>query len=126
MTVSAVTPQLRTTNLDESIDFYVSRLGFTLSFRYEDFYAGIGVGTQSFHLKHVDTKDPSIDFVEDGGHLHLYFTTDDADREAARLQSNGITLYRDLCDTPWSTREFWVADPQGHLLCFSQPVNEDA
>jgi catechol 2,3-dioxygenase-like lactoylglutathione lyase family enzyme len=121
MTIAGVISQLRTTNFDESIDFYVTKLGFTLDFRYQDFYAGIAVGAQLFHLKRVDTKDPSIDFVAEGGHLHLYLTTDDADAEAARLQRNGVTLYRDVRDTPWNTREFWVEDSQGHLLCFGQP-----
>jgi catechol 2,3-dioxygenase-like lactoylglutathione lyase family enzyme len=93
MTVSGVTPQLRTTNLDESIDFYFATLGFALEFRNEDLYAGIRVGSQQFQLKLVDTRDPSIDFVADGDHLHLYFTTDDAEAEARRLQRNGVVLY---------------------------------
>jgi catechol 2,3-dioxygenase-like lactoylglutathione lyase family enzyme len=120
MTVLSVTPQLRTTNLDESIDFYVSRLGFALEFRYDDFYAGIKVGPQSIHLKLVDSRDPSIDFVSDGNHLHLYFATEDVDAEAWRLQRNGVMLREGIVDTDWGTREFWVDDNQGHRLCFGQ------
>ncbi|HEV8195465.1 MAG TPA: VOC family protein [Gemmatimonadales bacterium] len=120
MTVLGVIPQLRTTSLDDSIDFYVSKLGFELEFRYRDFYAGITVGPQSFHLKLVDSKDPSIGFVSDGGHLHLYFPTDEVDALALRLQRNGVVLRRDVADTAWETREFWVEDDQGHLLCFGQ------
>jgi len=120
MTVSGVIPQLRTTNLDESIDFYVSRLGFALEFRYRDFYAGIKVGAQSFHLKLVDSRDPSIGFVSEEGHLHLYFPTDDVDAEAQRLQRNGVVLREGVADTEWGTREFWVDDNQGHVLCFGQ------
>ena len=51
MAVSGVIPQLRTTNLDESIDFYVGKLGLELA---------------------------------------------------------------------WGTREFFVADNQGHVVCFGQ------
>ena len=120
MTVLGVVPQIRSTNLDESIDFYVSRLGFTLEFRYSDFYAGIRVGTQSFHLKLVDSKDPSIDFVSEGDHLHLYFQVDDVDAEAERLRRNGVTLRSGVADTEWGTREFRVDDNQGHSLCFGQ------
>jgi uncharacterized glyoxalase superfamily protein PhnB len=120
MTVSGVIPQLRTTNLDESIDFYVSKLGFALEFRYRDFYAGIKVGAQSFHLKLVDAEDPSIPFVSEEGHLHLYFPTDDVDAEAQRLQRNGVVLREVVADTEWGTREFWVDDNQGHVLCFGQ------
>ena len=120
MTVSGVIPQIRTTNLDESIDFYVSKLGFELGFKYSDFYAGIKAGDQSFHLKLVDTEDPSIAFVSDGGHLHLYFTTDDVDAEAQKLRRNGVVFRGEVADTPWGTREFWVIDNQGHVLCFGQ------
>ena len=56
MPVYGVIPQLRTTNLADSIDFYVSKLGFALEFQYSDFYAGIKVGQQSFHLKLVDSQ----------------------------------------------------------------------
>jgi catechol 2,3-dioxygenase-like lactoylglutathione lyase family enzyme len=122
MTVSGVIPQLRTTNLDESIDFYVDTLGFALGFTYSDFYAGIQVDDQTFHLKLVDHVDPSIAFVADGGHLHLYFTTDDVDSEAERLRHKGVVFREDVADTPWGTREFSILDNQGHVLYFGQRV----
>ena len=59
--------QIRTTSLDASIDYYVSKLGFELDFRFEDFYAGIRVTDDlSIHLKLVDAPDPSIEFVQKG------------------------------------------------------------
>jgi catechol 2,3-dioxygenase-like lactoylglutathione lyase family enzyme len=120
MTVSGVIPQLRTTNLAASIDFYVAKLGFALDFTYDDFYAGIRAGDQLLHLKLVDAPDPSIAFVSNGGHLHLYFATDDVDAEARRLRRNGVVLRDDIADTPWGTREFSVVDDQGHVLYFGQ------
>jgi catechol 2,3-dioxygenase-like lactoylglutathione lyase family enzyme len=120
MAVSAVIAQLRTTNLDRSIDFYVGKLGFTLAFRYGDFYAGIAVGDQTIHLKLVDEPDPSIAFVAAGDHLHLYFSTDDVDADAKRFKNNGVTFTHELADTPWGTREFSIVDDQGHVLCFGQ------
>ncbi|MBT5445153.1 MAG: VOC family protein, partial [Gammaproteobacteria bacterium] len=35
--------QLRTTDLEQALDFYTNTLGYKLTFRYEDFYAGIDV-----------------------------------------------------------------------------------
>lgn len=40
MKISATIAQLRTTDLEGSIRFYTQRLGMTLAFRHEDFYAG--------------------------------------------------------------------------------------
>jgi catechol 2,3-dioxygenase-like lactoylglutathione lyase family enzyme len=120
MSISSVTAQLRTTDLAESIRFYTTKVGLTLEFQYEDFYAGIRAGNQIFHLKLVDEKDPSIDFVDEGEHFHLYLGTDDAAATAAALTSNGVRLVKDVHDTPWGTRELAIKDDQGHTLYFGE------
>jgi catechol 2,3-dioxygenase-like lactoylglutathione lyase family enzyme len=73
MPVLTITPQLRTTDLDRSIRFYTERLGLELAFRHGDFYAGIRSPGGGFHLKRVDTQDPSVAFVNEGGHLHTIY-----------------------------------------------------
>jgi catechol 2,3-dioxygenase-like lactoylglutathione lyase family enzyme len=118
--ISGVIPQLRTTNLAESIRFYTDTLGLTLDFRYEDFYAGLRAGTQVVHLKLSDEKDPSIDFVDRGEHFHLYFWTDDVRATAESLKRKGVPLVKDVHDTPWGTRELSIRDDQGHTLYFGQ------
>ena len=77
MTIKAIIPQPRTTDMESSIRFYTEKLGFTLDFNYQDFYVGIVADGQTIHLKRVDHSDPSISFVDEGGHLHLYLQTDD-------------------------------------------------
>jgi catechol 2,3-dioxygenase-like lactoylglutathione lyase family enzyme len=121
MQVSNVVAQLRTTDLAASIRFYTALPGFTLAFQYEDFYAGIRAGTQLFHLKLVDTKDPSIDVVARDDHLHLYFETSDVMEAAAAVQGAGVRLVKEVHLTPWGTREFVIHDDQGHTLCFGGP-----
>src|SRR5687767_11101628 len=121
MQISAAIPQLRTTDLAASVRFYTSTVGLTLAFQYEDFYAGIRAGSQMFHLKLVDERDPSIDFVDRGEHFHLYLETDDALAAAASLKSKGVRFVKDVHDTPWGTREFAVKDDQGHTLYFGGP-----
>ena len=116
MAILGVIPQLRTTDLKSSIRFYTTKLGLKLEFEYQDFYAGIRAGNQIFHLKLVDEKDPSIRFVEDGGHFHFYLETTDVAATAAALKSNGVSLIKDVHDTPWGTREFVIKDDQGHTL----------
>jgi catechol 2,3-dioxygenase-like lactoylglutathione lyase family enzyme len=120
MGISGAIAQLRTTDLAASIRFYTERVGLTLAFRYEDFYAGIRAGGQVFHLKRVDARDPSIDVVERGGHFHLYFDTDDIEATAAMLKKNGVSIDTDVHDTPWGTRELVIKDDQGHTLYFGQ------
>ncbi len=120
MAVTSAIAQLRTTDLEASINFYVDKLGFELEFRYEDFYAGIRVGDSFFHLKLVDDKDPSIPFVAAGEHLHLFFPTDNVDELAETLTARGVALKTPVTETPWGTKQFYLEDNQGHVLAFSE------
>jgi catechol 2,3-dioxygenase-like lactoylglutathione lyase family enzyme len=123
MKIIAIAPQLRTTDIRSSIAFYTEKLGFEVAFNFEDFYAGIKAGGSTFHLKLVDEQDPSIPFVDQGGHLHLYFETDDVAAVAERLKENGVALIKDVHDTDWQTREIVINDDQGHTLYFGQPLS---
>jgi catechol 2,3-dioxygenase-like lactoylglutathione lyase family enzyme len=120
MQISSVVAQLRTTDLAASIRFYTTLPGFTLAFRHEDFYAGIRAGTQLFHLKLVDTKDPSIEVVARDEHLHLYFVTPDVTAAAEAVRRAGVPLAKDVHRTAWGTREFVIHDDQGHTLYFGE------
>jgi catechol 2,3-dioxygenase-like lactoylglutathione lyase family enzyme len=120
MKISSAIAQLRTTDLAESIRFYTTKVGLTLEFQYQDFYAGIRAGGQLFHLKLVDEKDPSIEFVDHGDHFHLYFETDGAAATAEALKRNGVHLVKDVHETAWGTRELVIKDDQGHTLYFGE------
>lgn len=122
MRLSGAIPQLRTTDLEASIRFYTTTLGLVLDFRYEDFYAGIRAGSHLFHLKLADETDPSIAFVDRGGHFHLYLETDDVTAAADALKRRGVALVQDVHDTPWGTREFAIKDDQGHTLYIGAPA----
>ena len=122
MTIKHIIPQLRTKDMPSSIRFYTEALGFTVEFNYEDFYVGVRSGEHLIHLKLVDDTDPSISYVDEGGHLHLYFQTEDVSAFAERLKSKGLELVQDVCETDWNTREFVVRDDQGHTLYFGEPL----
>jgi catechol 2,3-dioxygenase-like lactoylglutathione lyase family enzyme len=122
MRISSAIAQLRTTDLAASVRFYTASVGLTLEFQYQDFYAGIRAGTQVFHLKLVDEKDPSIEFVDRGGHFHLYLETDDVAAVADALKKKGVRLLKDVHETPWGTKEIAIEDDQGHILYFGQSL----
>jgi len=122
MNITGIAPQLRTTDIGASIDFYTRKLGFVVEFNYEDFYVGLRAGNQLIHLKHVDEKDPSIDYVDEGGHLHLYQQTTDVAAAAVRLKSLGVPLVEDVHETPWRTREIVIRDDQGHTLYLGESL----
>ena len=116
MAITGIVPQLRTTDMASSIRLYTEKLGFSVEFNYQDFYTGIRAGKQIFHLKLVDEKDPSILYVDDGGHFHLYLQADGVAAFAAQLKASGVPLVKDVHETPWNTREIVIHDDQGHTL----------
>lgn len=120
MSISRVIPQLRTTDLSGSIRFYTETLGFTLAFRYEDFYAGIRAGECVVHLKYVCEPDPSIEYVDKAEHFRLYLQTDDVASLAGALKNKGVPLVREVHHTDWGTKEFVMKDDQGHTLYFGE------
>ena len=122
MTINGFAPQLRTTEMAATIRFYTKKLGFSVEFNYQDFYAAIRLGQQAIHLKLVDKTDPSIPFVDDGGHLHLYFDTEGVADLAEALKGNGVALVKDVHETPWGTREIVLHDDQGHTLYFGEAL----
>jgi catechol 2,3-dioxygenase-like lactoylglutathione lyase family enzyme len=122
MAITGVIPQLRTTDMDSSILFYTEKLGFSVDFNYQDFYVGIRTGDQLIHLKLVDERDPSIPYVDDGGHLHLYLQTHGVAAFATQLKARGVALIKDVHDTAWNTREIVIQDDQGHTLYLGEPL----
>jgi catechol 2,3-dioxygenase-like lactoylglutathione lyase family enzyme len=122
MTIREIFPQLRTTDLAASLRFWTDTVGLAVEFTYGDFYAGLRAGPAVFHLKRVDTPDPSIPFVAEGDHLHLYLHLDDARGMAERLAAKGVTLVKPLTDTPWGTRDFSIRDDQGHTIYFGETL----
>jgi catechol 2,3-dioxygenase-like lactoylglutathione lyase family enzyme len=122
MAITGIIPQLRTTDMASSIRFYTEQLGFSVEFNYDDFYAGIRAGSHLVHLKLVDEKDPSIPYVDEGEHLHLYLRTDGVAAFADQLKARGVPLIKDVHETTWGTREVVIRDDQGHTLYLGEPL----
>ena len=97
MRIENIVPQLRTTNLDRAIDFYTNTVGLALSFRYQDFYAGVGSGDRTIHL-HIGVEDVQDAFQQ--------------------IESAGAKIVEGISDRPWGTTEFVIEDPDGHTIYF--------
>ena len=121
--IGSVIAQLRTTDLQGSIDFWTKAVGLELDFLHGDFYAGIRAGAGAFHLKLVDTPDPSIAYVEAGRHLDLYLASDDAHGTVAALAARGVRPRIPLHETDWGTLEFAIFDDQGPTIYFGERLS---
>jgi predicted enzyme related to lactoylglutathione lyase len=109
-----MSPQLRVAHLEHAIEFYTQKLGFSLEFRYEDFYAGILRDGHSIHLK---CGDPSTGGGKTTDDLDITFSVENIESLYKELQSKEINIVQPLRDMPYG-REFYIADPDGNRIAF--------
>jgi predicted enzyme related to lactoylglutathione lyase len=109
-----MSPQLPVAHIKHSIEFYTKKLGFSLDFLYEDFYAGIVKDGHSIHLKSGNPPENNGKNKED---LDITFSVDNIERVYEEVLSKSIDIVQPLRDMPYG-REFYIADPDGNRLAF--------
>ena len=107
-TVGCTTPILRVANLDASLAYYASALGFALAWRHDDF-AQIERGDAALMLCEGEQGHPGT---------WVYVGVDDADALDRELRRRGALIRNGPVNYPWGARELHVSDPDGHVLRF--------
>ncbi|MGC4096126.1 MAG: VOC family protein [Nitrospira sp.] len=115
LTIKKLSFQLLVADLQRSIDFYTSKLGFELDFVYEDFYAGIIKNGFSIHLKCAMPVPEERQHKRSNNHLDIIISTEDIDAVYAAMLSQSIDIVQPICDQPYG-REFYIADPDGYII----------
>lgn len=109
-----MSPQLPVAHIEHSIEFYTKKLGFSLDFRYEDFYAGIVKDGHSIHLKSAVPTGKNEKNKED---LEITFSVDYIERLYEEMLSKSIEIVQPLRDMPYG-KEFYIADPDENRIAF--------
>jgi catechol 2,3-dioxygenase-like lactoylglutathione lyase family enzyme len=119
--IKKMSPQFLVADLERSIEFYTKKLGFDIDFRYEDFYVGIIKDGFSIHLK---TGQPLVDIKQskkDNEHLDITFSVENIKYLYEDLLNKSAKVIQPLRQMPYG-REFYVADPDGHIIAFLEEV----
>ena len=111
-----VIPQFRITEAETSKYFYVDGLGFPIDWDHL-FEPGFPLFMQLSRAGQTIFLTQHIGDCEPGG--AVYFIVPDADSCLAAFKAKGIRPVNDISDTPWGTREFMLADPDGNRLRFA-------
>lgn len=117
-----VAPVFRVADLARSLSYYRDRLGFAVEFEYEGFYAGVVRDECRLHLKCSPPAPRDQPAFEAAEHLDACFGVRDAEALAARFTAAGAAFTMPLRSMPYG-REFYVRDPDGHVLGFIQPAD---
>ena len=117
--IRQIAPQFFTTDLRATLAYYADTLGFECVGTWDDppVYAIVARDEHRIHFRLADPPKPNPDKYADEL-LDAYLFIQDADTLYAEYLARGVEFTRDLCDTPWHSREFVVKDCDGRLLAF--------
>ena len=118
--ISTATPQFLVTDVGRAIKFYEDSLGFQCDFVYEDFYASVSRDGASIHLKCAPKLEAERAHRKAGEHLDAHLPVSGIDDLHDEFVRRGAPITKPLTDRPWGARDFYVEDPDGYILCFSE------
>ncbi len=122
MTIRQIAPQLLVDDLAASVAFYVDALGFSQAIDWEDFYASVERDGQSIHLKCAPKTAADRANRLDNEHLDAFIEVTNAEALHREFEARGVAILKPLTDRPWGARDFYVRDPDGYILGFSQTL----
>ena len=118
--IMTAAPQFLVQNLEDSLAFYEQRLGFSRDFVYEGFYASVSRDRAVVHLKCAPKLEAERAHRRSEEHLDAFLQVSGIAELHAELSGRGAPIARPIEKTPWGTRDFYVEDPDGYILCFSE------
>ena len=115
--VTSLAPQFLVDDLARSIAFY-EKLGFAFGEPWEGFYAIGSLDGSELHLKEAPKYEPERLYRRENEHLDAAAGVDGIEAFYGQCLANGVKILRPLTDTAWGTKDFYVEDPDGYILCF--------
>jgi uncharacterized glyoxalase superfamily protein PhnB len=120
--ISAAAPQFLVDRLEDALAFYEQRLGFERDFVYEDFYASVSRDSAVIHLKCAPKLQAERAHRRSEEHLDAYLAVSGVRELHDEFVRRGAPVVKGLEQRPWGQRDFYVEDPDGYILCFSEAV----
>ena len=115
--VTSFAPQFLVDDLERSIAYY-QKIGFRFGEPWEGFYAiGVLDGLE-LHLKEAPKNQSERRHRRDNEHLDAAAGVDGIEAFYDTCLANGITILKPLAATAWGTKDFYIEDPDGHVVSF--------
>ena len=115
--VTSLAPQFLVEDLERSMAYY-RRLGFTFGEPWDDFYAIGHIDGLELHLKEAPKNEAERRHRRDSEHLDAAAGVDGIEDFYEQCAANGITMLKPLTATEWGTKDFYIEDPDGYVICF--------
>ncbi len=118
--LTGIAPQFLVDDLDRAIGYYCDKLGFELDFKYESFYAAVTRDGLAIHLKCAPKLGTEREYRKQNEHLDAYISVAGIRGLFSELEMRGAQVIKPLEERPWACVDFYVEDPDGYILCFSE------
>lgn len=118
--IVSLAPQFFVDDLAIAFAYYRDCLGFATDFVYETFYASVSRDGFSLHLKCAPKTVTDRAYRKQHEHLDAYIAVQGIEALFDELKGNSANVIRPLEERPWGCKDFYVEDPDGYLLCFSE------
>ena len=115
--VTSFAPQFLVDDLERSIGYY-KKLGFTFGEVWDGFYAIGYINGLELHLKEVPKNEDERRHLRVNEHLDAAAGVDGIEAFFRQCVDNGATILKPLSPTEWGTKDFYVEDPDGYIICF--------
>ncbi len=115
--VTSFAPQFLVDDLQRSIAFY-RRLGFTFGEPWEGFYAIGSRDGLELHLKAAPKNQAERQHRRENEHLDAAAGVAGIEAFYEQCVANQVPILKPLAKTEWGTKDFYVEDPDGYIICF--------
>lgn len=120
-TVKRISPMLAVADMDQTLDFYTSLLGFAVIMKSPEYSIAERDGASIHFMKAADES--VMEAVR--GHTEIYIEVDDIQPLWEHVDAHrGDHKIRDLFDQPYGMTEFHIGDPNGCLVFVGQPKKQ--
>lgn len=128
--LAPVAPEFFVRDVDASIDFYTTKLGFTLvradpegDERHS--FAVLARGDAEFLFVHESALGPvnraALPYPRAAG-VDIRLMVDDVDAVHASVRDHGVDIVMPLRDQSYGLRDFIIRDPDGYRIRFAQRI----
>jgi catechol 2,3-dioxygenase-like lactoylglutathione lyase family enzyme len=115
--VTAFAPQFLVDDLERSIAYY-TKLGFAFGAPWDGFYAIGELNGLELHLKEAPKNPAERRWRRDNEHLDAAAGVDGIEAFYERCVAEGVAIMKPLAVTAWGTKDFYLEDPDGYIICF--------
>jgi len=120
--LTSFAPQFLVDDLDRAIAYYRDALGFEFGIPWENFYAIGKRDGLEIHLKKAAKNEAERKHRRDNEHLDASAGVEGIEAFYAECVKCRARILKPLAATEWGTKDFYVEDPDGYILCFGGSV----